>query len=75
MPWLGCGIDLTDSSFRSAVGALLDRSLTAIHDLDATQFLPDRNEQQLGDRLHAGLSKSGYTAYLALRRLRGRLAG
>ena len=72
---LGCSVDLTDPSFQAAVSALLDRSLTAIQDLDAMEFLPDRNERQLGDGLHAGLSRSGYTAYLALQRLRGRIAG
>ena len=72
---LGCSIGLTDPELRTAVGTLLHRSVTAIHDLDAMEFLPDRNERQFGDGLHASLTRSGYTAYLALQRLRGRIAG
>ena len=72
---LSCSIGLSDPSLRSQVRALLDRCLTAIHDLDATEFLPARSERQFGDSLHAGLTRAGYTAYLALQRLRGQIAG
>ena len=72
---LGCSIGLDDPALRMPVGALLDRVLAAIDDLDATEFLPERNQRQLADGLHAGLTRTGYAAYLGLQRLRGRVTG
>ena len=66
---LGCGMTPADARIRADLRHLIERALAAIDDLDATEFLPGRRARRVPDRLHAALTKCGYTAYRGLGRL------
>jgi len=68
-------VKLTDPGLRVELPNMLKRALAAIDDLDATEFLPGRSARRVPDRLHAGLTKFGYTAYRGLGSLFRRGAG
>ena len=72
---LGCGgFDVTDPERRNLATALLSRTLAAIEDLDADEFLPARARFMSPGHGFSTLSRWGYGGYRLARRLRGKKA-
>ena len=72
---LGCGgFDLTDPERRNLASVLLSRTLAAIEDLDADEFLPARVRFMAPGHGFSTLSRWGYGAHRLARRLRGKIA-
>ena len=68
---LGCGgLDLADRRLHALVKSGLERTLTAIEDLDAAEFLPRGRFPSAGSAL-AFLSRGAYRAFRLAGRLRG----
>ena len=67
---LGCGgFDLTDRRRRDLVTALLRRTLAAVEDLDAEEFLPARERILTPGHAFSTLSRWGYGVYRLTRRM------
>ena len=68
------GIDMSDQALANQTRELLGRTLTAIEDLDAWEFLPARDRLFSSNGAFSMLSRGGYRAYafvLGLRRKKG----
>ena len=73
---IGCGgLDMSDPKLVDQTRELLARVLTAVEDLGAGQFLPDRDRLFSPGGTFSVLSRCGYEAYSFLLGLRKRKAG
>ena len=70
---LGCGgIDVNDQALRRQTRVLLERTLTAIEDLNAWEFLPTRERLFSSGGAFSILSRCCYRAYRSVLSMRGR---
>ncbi len=69
------GLDLEDRRLRDLVQSGLGRTLAAVEDLEAGEFLPAAAGLLAADRFVSTLSRCGYRMYEAARRLRRRVGG
>ena len=66
----GGGLDLDDRRLRDLVRSGLERTLAAVEDLDAGEFLPPGAPFLTADYFVSTLSRCAYAMYGAARRLR-----
>ena len=71
----GGGLDLDDRRLRDLVKSGLERTLAAVEDLDAGEFLPAPGRLLTADHCFSTLSRCAYRMYDVARRVRGRAAG
>ncbi len=66
------GIDMSDQTLRRQTHVLLERTLTAVEDLNAWEFLPDRDRLFSFGGAFSILSQGGYKAYRSILGMRKR---
>ena len=72
---IGCGgLDMSDPKLVDQTRELLGRTLTAVEDLNAGEFLPARDRLLSSGGAFSALSRCGFKAYTFLLGLRRRSA-
>ncbi len=66
------GIDMSDQALRRQTHVLLERTLTAVEDLNAWEFLPARDRLFSSSGAFSMLSRGGYRAYRSILSMRKR---